>query len=86
MTESMITRVAKAIYHGTPRNKPFEQLQPPHRRYWEKRAIAAVRALREPTADMRRAFWDAEDATDSGFRRAWNAALEKALSDTEQGG
>lgn len=44
-------------------------------------AIEAIKALRDPTDDMRRAFRDAEDATDMGFRKAWNAAIERLLAE-----
>ncbi|WP_155936690.1 hypothetical protein [Mesorhizobium ciceri] len=48
----MSERVAKAIYHATPRNKPYDRLAPVDTRHWEKRAQAALQALLGPTEHM----------------------------------
>lgn len=44
---TMLERVARAIYHCTPRNKPWDSLAAPHKAYWLKRGRAAIEAMRE---------------------------------------
>lgn len=43
--ERMVERVARAIYHAQPRNRPYDTMSPPHRRFWEKKAEAALNAM-----------------------------------------
>lgn len=44
-------------------------------------ACVAIAAMRIPTASMRTAFWDADEASDAGFVRGWSAAIDKLLED-----
>lgn len=91
MTGTMINRIAKAIYHAQPRNKPFEKLEPVQARYWEKRAIAAVQAMPRPSeAVILAAYqalmdWDARTGEDAGIRDIWRAMLDAILSEHQRG-
>jgi hypothetical protein len=49
--ENMLERVARAIYHAKPRNKPYEQLGQ-HAQQYVKQARAVIEALMEPTPEM----------------------------------
>jgi len=86
MANGMIERVARAladirfIHLG---GADGQTLVPgtPNWEFCIEDARAVIMAMRPATDDMRRAFWDAEDPTDTGFRDAWYAAIDAALSD-----
>jgi len=54
----MREKIARAIYHGTPRNKPWEQLSAYKRGQYVREADAVLDALKEPTEGMVDAGWD----------------------------
>lgn len=47
-----VEEVARAIYNGKPRNKPWETLPVEFRRQYHKQARAAIAAMREPDHDL----------------------------------
>lgn len=55
---SKVEEVARAIYHGKPRNRPWEKLTPEFQRQYHKQARAAIKAMREPTKAMEGAAHD----------------------------
>lgn len=88
---TMIETVARAIYYGTARNRPWEKLTSKSRRYWEKRAAAAIAAMREPTEVMTNKVAHANWTTDGvktwadGWRMMIDAALDDTPSDERDG-
>lgn len=84
----MVERVAKAIYHSKPRNRPWEILRPEFQRQYEKQAIVAIEAMREPTIDMEVAGTEAwlceaamEDRAGANYRAMIDAALSSPSED-----
>jgi len=49
---SMREKIARAIYHGTPRNKPWDLLSAYKREQYVHEAHAVLDALMEPTEGM----------------------------------
>lgn len=83
---TMIEKVARAIYHATPRNRPWEALAPNFKRYWAKRAIAAVHAMREPTVEMEVAgteAWVVEAAMEDRAGMNYRAMIDAALTEDD---
>jgi hypothetical protein len=53
---SKIEEVAKAIYHGQPRNKPWGALPIEFQRQYHKLARVAIEAMREPPAEYMKRY------------------------------
>lgn len=65
---SMREKIARAIYHSTPRNKPWDVLKPEFQRQYGKQADAVLDALMEPTKGMCLAVEDLiEDCMDHDY-------------------
>lgn len=71
----MVERAARAIYHGKPRNRPWEILRPEFQRQYEKQARAAIEAMREPTDVMMAAIGQT-----SLQAKIWRVMIDAALS------
>ena len=86
MSESMIERVARAIWGTCAGSKihPWEHLGELREEY-RARARAAIEAMREPTKAMHEAYDDIAcegHEPNAAFRGdAWEAAIEVALAD-----
>jgi len=83
MAETMIERCARAMYHATPRNKPFEQLSAYKRGEIVLQVRAVLGQLREPTETMTSAGNRARMNIQGGYGGPgyWEAAIDAALSE-----
>lgn len=85
MTESMIERVAEAIYQK--RNgfgcKPWARLTRSHQEPYKSDASAAIAAMREPTDAMVHAATRRADNGDreSIYHSIWRSMIDAALND-----
>lgn len=78
----MVERVARAIYEGTPRNKPYDHLSAFKRKGYEAEARAAIEAMREPTEAMCTAGRLANMSIIGGYGgpTSWEAMIDAALA------
>lgn len=76
MSSEMVERVAQAVRENIEAALPDGIAVD-----WGYAARAAIEAMKHPNTAMRHAFWDAEDPTDTGFRNAWDAAIDAALKE-----
>ena len=79
---TMLEKVAIAIYAEFENRPVYAQMQM-NGHIANDLARVAIAAMREPTASMRTAFWDADEPTDAGFIAGWAAAIDKALEGDE---
>lgn len=82
----MQERIARAIYEGRngPRCKSWTQQPAAHRAPYMVDALAAMKAMREPTPEMEKAGDDFIDFG-SDFTETWRAAMDAEISLAEGG-
>jgi hypothetical protein len=79
MAETMMERVARAIYEASPHNKPYSLLTALQREKLAAEARSAISAMREPTPEVEAAYLKACDESGAClWRTAWRVMIDAA--------
>lgn len=88
MTESMLERVATALFNYDGDGRKFSDLRTSQREYWLDTARAAIEAMREPTEEVYQAGREVamgKPGTLDGVKERWKYMVDAALAPAKVG-